>query len=137
MDATDQYSTGVIEWQVFDSGKSPPFPPTANAGHDRVVVLPAVTYLHGSGHGIGTHPTQTWNKSSGPGDVTFADAGAPNTTASFTMPGDYDLKFTYQLRGLATSAIVHVQAVESLLKKILMRCMSLTIRSAARSGNRG
>jgi DUF1680 family protein len=111
MDATGDFSTGVIEWQVYDSGKSPAFPPVVHAGHDRVVVIPAVTYLHGNGRAIGSAAAiQTWSKATGPGEVTFADAHDPNTTASFSLPGDYDLKFTYEVRGLASSATVHVRA---------------------------
>ena len=38
-DGNEQFSTGIIEWKVFDSGKSPEFPPTMVAGVDRVVVI--------------------------------------------------------------------------------------------------
>ena len=48
-DGQEKFSTGIIEWKVYDSGKSPKFPPRVTAGPDRVVVLPAKTYLRGDG----------------------------------------------------------------------------------------
>src|SRR6266545_1387432 len=47
MDGDGQFSTGILEWKVFDSGKSPDFPPSVVAGVDRVVVLGGKTYLSG------------------------------------------------------------------------------------------
>jgi hypothetical protein len=105
------FSTGVIEWKVYDSGKSPDFPPIAHAGPDRVTVLPAVTYLNGTGTGIkraGDAPTVSWSKQSGPGDVTFAEANAASTTAGFSAPGDYVLKLTYTVRNLPASDTLNV-----------------------------
>jgi DUF1680 family protein len=116
VDAAEGYSTGIIEWQAYDTGKSPPFPPVAHAGDDRVVVLPAVTHLHGTGtgiHGPGQTPTVAWAKADGPGDVTFADAADPDTTAAFTVPGDYKLQFTYTLRGLPAADAVNVHVEEA------------------------
>ncbi|QQL45417.1 DUF6288 domain-containing protein [Sulfuriroseicoccus oceanibius] len=43
--------------------------------------------------------TTTWTQFSGPGDVTFGDAAVVGTTASFSMPG------TYELRLLATDGV--------------------------------
>ncbi|MGH9718838.1 MAG: glycoside hydrolase family 127 protein [Bryobacteraceae bacterium] len=84
------------------------------AGIDRVVILPGKTYLRGwAGYGdpprpvrggrtaettpppaAGPTPTVTWTKDSGPGAVTFADATALVTTATFTKPGAYTLKLS-------------------------------------------
>src|SRR5215813_13227776 len=88
------------------------------AGIDRVTVLGGKTYLRGwAGYGDPPHPgrgfrrpdpnappppppptgpaaTVTWSKESGPGTVTFADAKAPVTTATFSAPGAYVLKLT-------------------------------------------
>lgn len=105
-------STGIIEFQAYDSGNSPAFSPTAEAGVDRVVVLPATTVLNGSGRGIqrpGDAFTGKWSKASGPGEVTFADATHASTTATFSAPGDYTLKFTTELRGLTGDDTLHVQ----------------------------
>jgi uncharacterized protein len=85
------------------------------AGVDRVVVLPGKTYLRGwAGYGepprrgprrpapadstppapTGPPPTVRWRKRSGPGRVSFADATALETTATFTAPGAYVLELT-------------------------------------------
>jgi DUF1680 family protein len=42
----------------------------------------------------GPPPATKWSKVSGPGDVRFADASAPVTTATFSKPGDYVLSVT-------------------------------------------
>ncbi len=115
IDSQDNTSTGVIEWRVFDSGKSPDFPPVANAGVDRTVVVGAQTYLIGSGKGIskpGDKPTGSWSKLAGPGDVTFSNPNDLNSTARFTAPGDYQIKFNYQLRTASSEDIVDVKVVE-------------------------
>ena len=39
IDGDGEFSTGILEWRVLDSGKSPNFPPIVTAGIDRVVVL--------------------------------------------------------------------------------------------------
>ncbi len=91
----------------------PPF--AVDAGVDRTVVLPGKTYLRGW-VGRGRAPSQTrphngakgpepqsadlekeqiqvrWSKLSGPGAVQFADAGALETTATFSAPGVYVLQ---------------------------------------------
>jgi DUF1680 family protein len=87
------------------------------AGPDRVTILPGKTYLRGwSGYGEAPHPRPprrfgqppveeppaptgpaakiTWSKQSGPGAVTFANAGELTTTATFSAPGAYVLKLT-------------------------------------------
>src|SRR5256885_2289631 len=67
----------------------------AEAGVDRVTILPGKTYLRGwAGYGKQPAPTVLWSKASGPGEVKFEDPKAPITTASFTTPGDYVLKLT-------------------------------------------
>jgi DUF1680 family protein len=63
----------------------------AQAGVDRVTILPGKTYLRG----IGTPASSVlWTKASGPGDVKFEDPKALITTAAFTAPGDYVLQLT-------------------------------------------
>jgi DUF1680 family protein len=88
----------------------------AQAGVDRVAILPGKTYLRGwAGHGEQPHPERhipweplppappppagpapavQWSKASGPGEVKFEDPKAPITTAAFTAPGDYVLRMT-------------------------------------------
>jgi DUF1680 family protein len=88
------YSTGVLEWKVYSSGAVPLFPPTVDAGVDRAVVLGGKTYLSGKADWL--MPTAAsrvrWSKSSGPGQVVFADAAAADTIATFSEPGEYALE---------------------------------------------
>ncbi len=91
-DGNGQFSTGIIEWKVYDSGKSPKFAPRVAAGPDRVAVLPAKTYLRGQTRGASR--SIEWSKASGPGTVTFADPRALETTAEFSQPGEYVLKLS-------------------------------------------
>jgi uncharacterized protein len=91
-DSEKKFSTGILEWKVYDSGKSPKFAPRVAAGPDRVMVLPAKTYLHGTTRG--QVQMLTWRKAGGPGAVTFADPHAAETTAEFASPGDYVLELT-------------------------------------------
>ena len=62
------------------------FPPrVGTAGADRSVVTGGKTYLAGKMRSVGAEggvaARSTWGKDSGPGDVVFADASAPVTTA--------------------------------------------------------
>jgi len=85
-------------------------PVNAVAGVDRVVMRHGKTYLHGwAGYGTpprpgrggrgaaaptpaGPAPRTRWSKVSGPGAVTFADANAATTTATFSAVGEYVLR---------------------------------------------
>lgn len=113
VDGTDEFSTGILEWRVIDSGKSPKFPPRVNAGIDRVVVTGGKTYLDGAVQTLGGDDTtvKLWAKASGPGEATFADAAAATTTASFSEPGEYTLSFTAQDSGLSASDELTVKVV--------------------------
>ena len=72
--------------------------PVVNAGADQTVTLPATASLSGSvsddGKPSGAIITSIWTKVSGPGTVTFADATALNTTATFSTDGTYVLRLT-------------------------------------------
>ncbi len=110
-DSAEGMSTGVLEWKVYDSGKSPNFPPSVTAGIDRSVILGGKTYLKGAIKDDGkpnAAPSVQWSKESGPGDVTFADANAPETTATFSAPGDYELKLTGSDGELSSSSTLKV-----------------------------
>ncbi len=71
--------------------------PTANAGVDQSITLPtnSVT-LSGSisDDGIPAAATCTWSKTSGPGTVTFGNANAASTTATFSVAGTYVVRLT-------------------------------------------
>ena len=73
--------------------------PTVNAGVDKSATLAAGVSLDGtvSDDGLPNPPgtvKTTWTKVSGPGTVTFANAAAVDTTASFSTAGTYVLRLT-------------------------------------------
>ncbi len=73
--------------------------PTADAGSDDEIILPASVTLDGtiSDDGFPLSPgsvTTTWTKSSGPGTVTFGNSAAVDTTAGFSAAGTYVLRLT-------------------------------------------
>ncbi|HEV8427371.1 MAG TPA: RHS repeat-associated core domain-containing protein [Pyrinomonadaceae bacterium] len=72
--------------------------PVVNAGADQTITLPANASLSGSvtddGKPAGASVTSSWSKVSGPGTVTFADASAASTTATFSLQGTYVLRLT-------------------------------------------
>jgi DUF1680 family protein len=104
MTGREKFSTGIIEWKVLDSGKSPRFPPRVSAGTDRIIVQPGVAFLRGTVKGVGF--ATTWSKVSGPGEVTFADVHALATTATFSKPGAYTLQLAAQDGALSAQAEV-------------------------------
>ena len=114
IDSDGDYSTGILEWRVYDTGKSPDFPPSVAAGVDRVVVLGGKTYLSGELKTLGNKGASTtlaWSKASGPGEVAFADAKTLATTATFSAVGDYVLKLTAGKDPLSASSTLAVKVV--------------------------
>jgi DUF1680 family protein len=105
------FSTGVLQWKVYDAGGSPNFPPIVKAGNERIVVLGGKTYLNGTIRDVkgDSSGSIAWSKSSGPGEVAFADANAVSTTATFSELGDYQLKLTAGQGDLAGSDELHVR----------------------------
>jgi hypothetical protein len=72
--------------------------PVVDAGPDQTVPIPSAT-LNGSASddGLPNPPgalTYTWSAVTGPGTVSFADASATDTTASFSQSGVYTLRLT-------------------------------------------
>ena len=102
---------GILQWKVYDSGNTPNFPPVVVAGIDRDVMVGGKTYLSGSvkDEGKPKPAVISWSKESGPGTVTFADARAPVTTATFSAPGDYVLKLTGDDGEIKTSETLSVK----------------------------
>jgi fibronectin type 3 domain-containing protein len=73
--------------------------PVVSAGADAAVTRPDAASLAGSvtDDGLPNPPAQvtaTWTKVSGPGTVTFGNAGAASTTATFSSAGSYVLRLT-------------------------------------------
>jgi len=113
IDSNDTYSTGILEWKVYDSGKSPDFPPKVNAGVDRVVILSGKTYLNGTIKTLGGKGASAtaWSKTSGPGEVAFENPGELVTTATFSKTGDYVLELTAGKGQLSASSTIAVKAI--------------------------
>jgi alpha-tubulin suppressor-like RCC1 family protein len=93
-------ATATVTILDNDSGTPPPpsnAAPVVNVGADQTITLPASATLNGtvSDDGLpnGTL-TRAWSKVSGPGTVTFANANAEDTTASFSTAGTYVLRLT-------------------------------------------
>ncbi len=75
----------------------PNVPPTVSAGPDQAITLPANTVaLAGaaSDDGIPGGLSVAWSTLSGPGSVTFGDAAAASTSATFDQGGTYVLRLT-------------------------------------------
>lgn len=91
-----RHAAGILEWVVYNSGPAPSLPPVVDAGIDRSVILGGQTYLAGKAIWLeDLHENSArWTKTSGPGEVVFANAVAPVTTARFSAPGEYVLELT-------------------------------------------
>jgi hypothetical protein len=89
-----------VNWVEFDLTQPANQAPSVNAGPDDAVTLPANSVnLDGTvtDDGLPDPPAAvatTWAKQSGPGTVTFGDAGAVDTTATFSAAGVYTLRLT-------------------------------------------
>jgi DUF1680 family protein len=105
-------STGIVEWKVYSSGAVPLFPPSVDAGVDRAVVLGGKSYLSGKADWLLPAAAQhvRWTKASGPGRVVFADAASADTTATFSMPGEYVLELTaFGDKNISSKLVVQAQ----------------------------
>lgn len=111
MDSADRYDVTLLEWRVDESENSKPVAPVALPGENRDVMLDGRTYL--SGHTRSVHPvTRTeWSTAGGPGTVTIANADRASTTATFSKPGLYHLKFTAWQGDLQSSGMLRVKVV--------------------------
>lgn len=93
-------ASGMLNSVVFDNISGFPtasnIGPVVSAGPDTSAAIPATAPLAGSASddGLPAAMTRMWSKTSGPGTVTFADASAVDTTASFNSPGTYVLRLT-------------------------------------------
>jgi hypothetical protein len=69
-------------------------PPQVDAGADQTIRLPDGVTLAGTAtdDGVLSPLTYTWTESNGPGIVSFGNANAPNTTATFSEAGTYVLQ---------------------------------------------
>jgi hypothetical protein len=89
----------VLDLELSGVAFPPNQSPLVNAGPDQIITLPANVTLNGtvSDDGLPIPPgllSFGWTKFSGPGTVTFANANALSTTASFSTNGTYVLRLT-------------------------------------------
>src|SRR5690606_39470154 len=87
--------------------------PVVDAGANQTIVLPAGVTLNGivTDDGLPNPPhvvTPTWQMASGPGTVTFANANAVNTTATFSAAGTYVLRLLAEDGQLIGSDVVTI-----------------------------
>src|SRR5439155_13392018 len=83
-------------------------PPVVIAGLDQVITLPSIANLTGAAIDDGQpNPpgalTTTWSQVSGPGTVSFSNASALNSTATFSASGAYVLRLTVSDGALTVS----------------------------------
>ena len=89
-------------------------PTGVNAGADQTITLPGSANLDGtvSDDGLPNPPgavTTTWSRVSGPGTVTFGNANAVDTTASFSATGNYVLRLTASDGALQSSNDIRIR----------------------------
>lgn len=109
VDSAERFPAAILEWMVFQAKNSPDHPPIVSAGIDRTVMTGGNTYLSGDIKSVTPDYTVEWKKSSGPGIVRFADAASVNTSAKFTLPGNYVLSMTVTEGNLSSLATVKVK----------------------------
>ena len=91
--------TQALTVEVTDVVSETNAPPVVDAGIDQTIILPSGASLDGtvSDDGLPNPPaavTTTWSMTSGPGTVTFGNANAVDTTATFSVDGIYVLRLT-------------------------------------------
>lgn len=101
--ACKQTSTGYTI--TVASAPAPSSTPFVNAGPNQTISLPSTASLSGTATGFptGSTLTQTWSTVSGTGTVTFSDATALATAASFSTSGPYTLQLTVSGGGVSAS----------------------------------
>ncbi|MEE4117152.1 MAG: beta-L-arabinofuranosidase domain-containing protein [Marinilabiliaceae bacterium] len=107
----ERRATGILEWEVISSDNTVKFPPVVSAGIDRSVIVGGKTYLRGSYKSVNPIDKLKWKKVSGKGKVSFDDADAAQTTASFSEPGEYILRLEARSGKLASSSEIEVKAI--------------------------
>jgi hypothetical protein len=101
----------IFEFTAPSTGPPVNSAPVVSAGTDQTIALPASANLDGTvtddGLPNGTL-TRTWTKQSGPGTVTFGNANAEDTTATFSTNGTYVLQLEADDSALTASDTVTI-----------------------------
>ncbi|MEK6677053.1 MAG: PKD domain-containing protein [Planctomycetota bacterium] len=113
-----QWDAGAFEFRPTATGNTPP---SVDAGVAQQVTLPANSVnLDGTvtDDGLPTPPsavTVTWSKVNGAGNVTFGNANAADTSATFSAAGAYTLRLTASDNALTASddVVVTVNAAST------------------------
>lgn len=103
--------------------------PTAQATGTTIVSLSGSAWLEAS---ITNATTQFWEKTSGPGVVTFTDGSASQTSATFTQAGSYQLRITASNSGETASDTLTILVVNDNDIEVALNCAG-----PAYSGNNG
>jgi len=119
--------------------------PVVNAGPDQTITLPSAANLAGTAtdDGLPSPPakvTTTWSKVSGSGTVTFGNAAALSTTATFSTSGSYTLRLTANDSALSATddIVITVNAAGSTpCSGLCSNPTSFTINGSYSSGNLG
>ena len=119
LDSADRGSATLLEWIVYKSDNSAPYPPVVNAGIDRDVMLNGKTYLSATVKSVTPINNVAWTKVSGPGNVTFNNSASQEATALFSAPGHYVLSLTANEGTLNSSSKINVKVHEQLKTKRL------------------
>jgi len=106
--------------------------PAVNVGSDQTITLPGSAALNATvtDDGLPNPPgavTVTWSKVSGPGTVTFADAAAVDTSASFTQDGIYALELSASDGELQSSDQVIIAVLPQNQAPVVAACDDQTI----------
>jgi uncharacterized protein len=106
IDSMDRWMASLLEWVVYKSDKSADHPPVVIPNGDRDVMVGGKTYLDATIRAVNAVSSAKWEKTSGPGNVTFANQNSKAATAVFASPGEYTLTLTAADGGLnATSSV--------------------------------
>jgi hypothetical protein len=100
-----QVQVAIPQTQLYPPANQAPL---VNAGADQTITLPATAGLAGTAtdDGLPLPPGALsigWSKVSGPGTVSFANASALSTTATFSAAGSYVLRLTVSDSALTTT----------------------------------
>jgi uncharacterized protein len=109
VDSAQRLPSILLEWEVYQAPGSGNHPPVVTAGEDRYVIEGGKTYLSGSVRSVTPKIKTKWIKVSGPGGVTFANADSLETSATFSVPGEYLISLDAREGKLKSSSPLHVR----------------------------
>jgi len=108
----------IFEFTAPSSGPPVNNPPAVSAGPDQTVTITGGASLDGTvaDDGLPNPPatvTSTWSKQSGPGTVSFGNAGAVDTSAGFSATGTYVLQLAASDSALQAADTVTITVTPS------------------------